>query len=133
MNKANDIILKYKARIVKVNANNIKFRDNKNKLMKAFYHWKELSKKPDEYYPKMNNLFNLIKNYIKKKATTEPFDKIKIAKNPERYLLKILKNRKNQDNRLLNGKFRNLFGRWRKQTIGDNAKDLKAKILYNLK
>ena len=132
-NKANDIILKYKARIVKVNANNIKFRDNKNKLMKAFYHWKELSKKPDEYYPKMNNLFNLIKNYIKKKATTEPFDKIKIAKNPERYLLKILKNRKNQDNRLLNGKFRNLFGRWRKQTIGDNAKDLKAKILYNLK
>ena len=133
MAKANDIILKYKARIVKVNANNIKFRNDQNVLMKAFYHWKAMSKKPDEYYPRMNNLLNLIKNYITKNATYEPFEKIKMSKNPERYLLKVLKNIKNQENRTLNGKLRNLFGRWRKLAMDGIADDLKTKILYNLK
>ena len=133
LKKADDIILKYKAKIVKVNANTIKFRDDKSKLMKAFYHWKQMSRKPDEYYPKINNLLNSIKNYAKKKATKEPFTKIKNSKNPERYLLKLLKNKNNQDARLLDGKLRNLLGRWRKQTFEDKSSDLKAKILYNLK
>ena len=92
-----------------------------------------MSKKPEEYYQKINNLLNSIKKFVQKQATKDPFDKIKASKNPERYLLKLLKNRKNQDNRLLDGKLRNLMGRWRKITTDDNATDLKAKILYNLK
>ena len=81
-----------------------------------------MCKKPEEYYPKINNLLNSIKKFIQKQATKDPFDKIKASKNPERYLLKLLKNRKNQDNRLLDGKLRNLMGRWkgRNQTILKN-------------
>lgn len=131
--KGNDIIQNYKAKIVKINASSIKHKNDNSKLLKAFFHWRAMSKKPEEYYPKINNLLNSIKKFVQKQATKDPFDKIKASKNPERYLLKLLKNRKNQDNRLLDGKLRNLMGRWRKITTDDNATDLKAKILYNLK
>ena len=133
MKKGNDIIQNYKAKIVKINASSIKHKNDNSKLLKAFFHWRAMSKKPEEYYPKINNLLNSIKKFVQKQATKDPFDKIKASKNPERYLLKLLKNRKNQDNRLLDGKLRNLMGRWRKITTDDNATDLKAKILYNLK
>ena len=92
-----------------------------------------MSKKPEEYYPKLNNLLNALKNNIKKNVTKEPLDKIKNSKNPERYLLKLFKNINNQNDRLLNGKLRNLLGRWRKNAIDDKASNLKTKILYNLK
>ena len=133
INKANDIISKYKGKIVQINANNIKNKNDNNKLMKAFFHWKAMSKKPEEYYPKLNNLLNALKNNIKKNVTKEPFDKIKNSTNPERYLLKIFKNINNQNNRLLNGKLRNLLGRWRKNVVDDKTSNLKTKILYNLK
>ena len=84
-----------------------------------------MSKRPEEYYPKINNLLNTLAKNIKKAAAEEPFDKIKNARNPNRYLTKLIKNYKNQENRNLNGKLRNLLGRWRK-AIGDSySKNLK--------
>ena len=60
--------------------------------MKAFFHWRAMSKKPEEYYPKINNLLNTIAKNVKKNATKEPFDKIRNSINPNRYLNKLLKN-----------------------------------------
>jgi len=123
----------YKAKIVDINVRTIKLRNDREKLMKAFFHWRAMSKKPEEYYPRMNNLLNTIAENIKKNISREPFNKIKNSKNPKRYLDKILKNYKNQEKRLLNGKMRNLFGRWRKKIVDKNAKKLKTRMIYNLK
>ena len=63
----------------------------------------------------------------------EPFDLISITRNFERPLTKILKNIKNQEQRLLNGKLRNLFGRWRKKIGNKNIKTLKTNLIYKTK
>ena len=126
-------IKKYKAKIMDIKVNDWKKRTDRDKLMRAFFHWRAMSKKPEEYYPRINNLIESLNRYIKKKATNEPFDLIKISRNPTRHLLKLLKNYDNQEKRLLDGKLRNLLGRWRKATSDTNAKNLKARILYNIK
>ena len=126
-------ISKFKAKIININIDSIRKRNNRDKLMRAFFHWRAMSKRPEDYYPKMKNLLDSIKKYIKNKTTREPFDKIKISINPTRYLLKVLKNNNNQQKRLLEGKLRNLLGRWRKAAGDINIKDLKTKIIYNIK
>ena len=131
--KSNVDITKYKAKIINTNVNNLKKRNDRDRLMRAFFHWRAMSKKPEEYYPRINNLLNSLAKYAKKKATSEPFDLIKISRNPTRHLMKLIKNYDNQEKRLLNGKLRNLLGRWRKAASDTNAKDLKARILYNIK
>ena len=126
-------ITKFKAKIIDINVKKVKNRNDRDKLMRAFFHWRAMSKRPEEYYPKINNLLNTLAKNIKKAASEEPFDKIKNTRNPNRYLTKLIKNYKNQENRNLNGKLRNLLGRWRK-SIGDSySKDLKTKIIYKLK
>ena len=131
--KTDTNISKFKAKIININFDQIRKRNNRDKLMKAFYHWKSLIKKPDEYYPNMNNLINSLSKYIKKKATKEPFDKIKMTRNPTRRLLNLIKNYKNQEKRLLDGKLRNLLGRWRSASNVINSKNLKTKIIFNIK
>ena len=126
-------ISKYKAKLININIDSIIKRNKRDKLIRAFYRWKVMTKKPDEYYPKVNNLLNSLKKYVTKRAVSSPFDQIKITRNPTRYLLKILKNYKNQENRILNGKLRNIIGRWRSGTNDNNTKNLKTKILYNIK
>ena len=131
--KGNENITNYKAKIIDIKVKNVQNRNDRDKLMRAFFHWRAMSKKPEEYYPKINHLFNVIARNIKKNATEEPFDRIKNTRNPYRYLLKVVKNYKNQENRALDGKLRNLLGRWRK-AIGDrHTKSLKTKIIYKLK
>ena len=126
-------INKFKAKIIDINVKNLQNRNDRDRLMRAFFHWRAMSKRPEEYYPKINNLLNILAKNIKKSATDEPFDKIRNTRNPNRYLQKIIKNYKNQENRALNGKLRNLLGRWRK-AIGDKySKNLKTKIIYNLR
>ena len=131
--KINKKISTFKAKIMNINIDKIKKRNDREKLIKAFFHWKSMTKKPEEYYPKINNLLNSITKYIKKKVTEEPFDKIKMTVNPTRYLLNIIKNYDNQEQRLLNGKLRNLLGRWRKASSDIHGKNLKARLIYNIK
>ena len=126
-------ITKFKGKIIDINVKNLQNRTNRDKLMRAFFHWRAMSKRPEEYYPKINNLLNTLAKNIKKSATEEPFDKILNTRNPNRYLNKLIKNYKNQENRNINGKLRNLLGRWRKAIGNSYSKDLKAKIIYNLR
>ena len=126
-------INKYKAKIIDINIKTAKNRNDREKLIKAFFYWRALSKKDEEYYPKINNLLTTIAKNIKKNAVKEPFDNIKNSRNPTRYLKKILKNYKNQEQRILKDKMRNLLGRWRKNNQSKNAKLLKTRMLYNLK
>ena len=97
-------ITKYKAKIININVQNLKNRNNRDKLMRAFFHWRAMSKRPEEYYPKINNLLQVLTKNIKNAATEEPFDKIRNTRNPNRYLLKVIKNYKNQEKRALDGK-----------------------------
>ena len=83
-----------------------KFRTKRDDLMKAFFRWKNMCRKPEEYYPKITRGFNILTKYSKKQLCQEPFDLISITRNFERPLTKILKNIKNQEKRLLNGKLR---------------------------
>ena len=112
---------------------NIKERTDRDLLMKAFFKWKILCRKPDEYYPRITNGLDLLTKYIKKNLCDEPFSKISYYRNFSRPLNKILKNYKNQEDRLLNGKLRNLFGRWGKLIRDENVKDLKKNIIYKTK
>ena len=58
---------KYKAKIIDINIKTVKNRNDREKLIKAFFHWRALSKKDEEYYPKINNLLNTIAKNIKNK------------------------------------------------------------------
>ena len=131
--KGNENITNYKAKIIDINVKNVKNRTNRDKLMRAFFHWRAMSKKPEEYYPKINNLIEILSKNIKKSAAEEPFDKIREARNPNRYLLKLIKNYKNQEKRNMKGKLRSILGRWRKAIDDDKTKNLKSRILLNMK
>ena len=52
--KSNVDITKYKAKIINTNVNNLKKRNDRDRLMRAFFHWRAMSKKPQEYYPRIN-------------------------------------------------------------------------------
>ena len=131
--KATENITILKGKYINIGVKNVKERTNRDLLMKAFFKWKILCRKPEEYYPKITQGFNLLRNYFKKNLCDEPFSKILYHRNFSRPLNKIMKNYRKQENRLLNGKLRNLFGRWRK-LIGDkNIKELKTNIIYKTK
>ena len=123
----------YKAKIIDINIKNVKNRTNREKLIKAFFYWRAMTRKDEEYYPKMNHLLDTISKVIKQNVSKEAFDKINNNRNPNRFLHKLLKNYKNQEKRFLKDKMRNLLGRWRKNIQNKNAKLLKTRMLYNLK
>ena len=131
--KALETISSMKARFVKQGAQRINDRSNRDDLMKAFFRWRTLCRKPDEYYPKITRGFDILTKYSKRKLCEEPFDLISISRNFDRPLKKIIKNYQNQEKRLLNGKLRNLFGRWRKRIGDKNIKSLKTNLIYKTK
>ena len=131
--KATENITLLKRKYININVKNVKERTNRDALMKAFFKWRVLCRKPEEYYPKITQGFSILRNYFKKNLCDEPFTKIYYHRNFTRPLNKIIKNYRNQEKRLLNGKLRNLFGRWRKLIGNENIKDLKTNIIYKTK
>jgi hypothetical protein len=131
--KAIETISSMKAKFINLGTKKINDRTKRDDLMKAFFRWKNMCRKPEEYYPKITRGFNILTKYSKKQLCQEPFDLISITRNFERPLTKILKNIKNQEQRLLNGKLRNLFGRWRKKIGDKNIKELKTNLIYKTK
>ena len=131
--KALETISSMKAKFIHQGTKRINDRTKRDDLMKAFFRWRTLCRKPDEYYPKITRGFNILTKYSKRKLCEEPFDLISITRNFQRPLTKILKNYQNQENRLLNGKLRNLFGRWRKKIGDKNIKSLKTNLIYKTK
>ena len=113
--KALETITSMKAKFIHIGTKKINNRTKRDDLMKAFFRWKNMCRKPEEYYPKITQGFNILTKYTKKQLCNEPFDRIAISRNFERPLTKIFKSYKNQEKRLLNGKMRNLLGRWRKK------------------
>ena len=131
--KALETITSMKAKFVHMGTKKINDRTKRDDLMKAFFRWKNMCRKPDEYYPKITRGFNILTKYSKKQLCQKPFELIYINRNFERPLQKIFKNIKNQEKRILNGKLRNLFGRWRKKIGDKNIKELKTNIIYKTK
>ena len=131
--RATENITLLKGKFVSMGVKNVKERTDRDSLMKAFFKWKILCRKPDEYYPKITKGLDLLTKYFKKNMCDESFSRISYYRNYTRFLNKIIKNYINQENRLLNGKLRNLFGRWRKLIGDENAKDLKTNIIYKTK
>ena len=131
--RATENITLLKGKFINIGVKNVKERTDRDLLMKAFFKWKILCRKPDEYYPKITKGLGLLTKYFKKNLCDEPFSKISYYRNFSRPLNKIIKNYKNQEDRLLNGKLRNLFGRWRKMIGDENVKDLKTNIIYKTK
>ena len=131
--KALETITSMKVKFIHQGTKRINDRTKRDDLMKAFFRWRILCRKPDEYYPKITRGFDILTKYSKRKLCEEPFDLISISRNFERPLKKILKNYQNQENRLLNGKLRNLFGRWRKKIGDKNIKNLKTNLIYKTK
>ena len=131
--KATENITVLKGKYLNLGVKNVKDRTNRDLLMKAFFKWKIMCKKPEEYYPKINKGFNLLSHYFKKNLCDEPFSQIKYHRDFSRPLKRIFKNYRNQKDRLINGKMRNLFGRWRK-LIGDKSmKEMKTNLIYKTK
>ena len=131
--KALETISSMKARFLFKGKRRINKRTKRDILMKAFFRWRVLCRKPGEYYPKITRGFDYLTKYAKKQLCRDPFDLIYIHRNFDRKLKKILKNYENRNKKLLNGKLRNLFGRWRKKANDKNIKDLKGNILFRTK
>ena len=131
--KAIETITTMKARFINQGTKRINDRTRRDDLMKAFFRWRTLCRKPDEYYPKITRGFDLLTKYSKRALCAEPLDLISITRNFNRPLKKIIKNYANQEKRLLNGKLRNLFGRWRKKIGDTNIKNLKTNLIYKTK
>ena len=131
--KARNSISNFKGLFVNKEIKNIVNRSDRDKLMKAFFRWRIMCKKPEEYYPRINNALNILAHKIKKDNCDEPFKKIQFTRNFTRPMTKLFKNYKNQQNRLLNGKMRNLFQRWRKRISDYNVKITKTNLIYRTK
>ena len=131
--KALETISSMKARFLFKGKRRINKRTKRDILMKAFFRWRVLCRKPGEYYPKITRGFDFLTKYAKKQLCRDPFDLIYMHRNFDRKLKKILKNYENRQKKLLNGKLRNLFGRWRKKANDKNIKDLKGNILFRTK
>ena len=131
--KALETITSMKAKFIHIGTKKINNRTKRDDLMKAFFRWKNMCRKPEEYYPKITQGFNILTKYTKKQLCNEPFDRIAISRNFERPLTKIFKSYKNQEKRLLNGKMRNLLGRWRKKIGEKSVKELKTNLIYKTK
>ena len=131
--KAIETITSMKAKFINLGTKKINDRTKRDDLMKAFFRWKNMCRKPEEYYPKITRGFNLITKYAKKNLCQRPFDLISINRNFERPLKKIFKSIQNQEKRIINGKLRNLFGRWRKKIGDKNIKELKTNLIYKTK
>ena len=56
-----------------INIKTVKNRNDREKLMRAFFRWRAMSKKDEEYYPKINNLLNTIAKNVKNNAVKEIF------------------------------------------------------------
>ena len=131
--KALESISSMKAKFMNQGTKRINDRTRRDDLMKAFFRWRTLCRKPDEYYPKITRGFDILTKYSKRKLCEEPFDLISISRNFDRPLKRIIKNYENQEKRLLHGKLRNLFGRWRKKIGDKNIKNLKTNLIYKTK
>ena len=131
--KALETIASMKARFLYTGKTKINERNKRDILMKAFFRWKIICRKPDEYYPRITRGFDLMSKYTKKQLCDDSFGLIRIHRSFDRILKKIIKNYENQEKRLLNGKLRNLFGRWRKKINDKNIKDLKGNFLFKTK
>ena len=131
--KDEENIKTYKAKIMNINSKNINNRSNRDKLMKYFNHWKIMSKNPKEYYLMVKKFLDTLANTIKINSSAEPFEKIKDTINPTRNLLKIISNKKNLEKNALRNKLCNMLGRWRKISSDIGEKNIKTKIIYNLR
>ena len=131
--KAKDNISNFKGLFVNKEVKRIVQRSDRDKLMKAFFRWRIMCKKPEEYYPRINNALEILTHKIKRDNCDEPFKKIQFTRNFTRPLNKIIKNYRNQYNRLLDGKMRNLFQRWRNRINDYNIKITKTNLIYRTK
>ena len=131
--KALETITSMKARFLYKGKRRINKRTKRDILMKAFFRWRVLCRKPGEYYPKITRGFNFMTKYAKKILCRKAFDLVYMNRNYDRKLKKLLKNYENRKKKLLNGKLRNLFGRWRKKANDKNIKNLKGNILFRTK
>ena len=131
--KALETIASMKARFLYTGKTKINERNKRDILMKAFFRWKIICRKPDEYYPRITRGFDLMSKYAKKQLCDDAFGLIRIHRSFDRILKKIIKNYENQEKRILNGKLRNIFGRWRKKINDKNIKNLKGNILFKTK
>ena len=93
--KAIETITSMKAKFIHYGTKKINDRTKRDDLMKAFFHWKNMCRKPEEYYPKITRGFNLLTKYSKKQLCQKPFELIYINRNFERPLTKIFKSIKN--------------------------------------
>ena len=74
--KATENITLLKGKYLNLGVKNVKNRTNRDLLMKAFFKWKILCKKPEEYYPKINQGFNILSRYFKKNLCFTIFSKL---------------------------------------------------------
>ena len=131
--KVKENILNLKAKFIKQNANRVKERSNRDKLLKAFFKWRNECRKPEEYYPKMMKGLNLLKHYINNKDCKEPFTKLKSSKNYKRRLNPILKNRTKNENKLKKDILRKTLNKWRRKINLGNIKNLKTELMLKTK
>ena len=65
--KALETITSMKAKFIHQGTKRINDRTKRDDLMKAFFRWRTLCRKPDEYYPKITRGFNILTKYSKRK------------------------------------------------------------------
>ena len=70
--KAIETITSMKSKFIQMGTKNINNRTRRDNLMKAFFKWKNMCRKPEEYYPKITRGFNLLSKYSKKQWSASP-------------------------------------------------------------
>lgn len=64
--RATENITILKGKFINMGVRNVKERTDRDLLMKAFFKWKHLCRKPEEYYPKITQGFRLLTHHFKK-------------------------------------------------------------------
>ena len=90
----------FRSKVLRSSVKRAADRMDRDALIKAFFKWKNLARNPDDYYPKMNKGFDLLKSALLKRTCKEPYELIKDTKNMGRHIDKVLRSKARRDKQI---------------------------------
>ncbi|MGL4948124.1 MAG: hypothetical protein ACRC42_01935, partial [Mycoplasma sp.] len=133
LENANQASKLYKSNMLKSKGRRIDDRKNRDDILKAYFKWKNLCRNPDDYYPKIAKGLNQWDHTWKNNQLTEPFNKLKGAKNYARRLIPLLKSNENLQKRLNKDLLKDKFNKWKDMIYKEHISDLKTNIVFKTK
>ncbi|MCQ2815840.1 MAG: hypothetical protein MJ252_01105 [archaeon] len=128
----NELNKNFREKVLRSSCKKVFDRSNRDKLIKAFFKWKNMSRNADDYYPKINKGLEKLRSALRKKECKDPLEKIKNTKNMGRHVEKLLRSKVRRRKQNDKDDLKKYFNRWRQEILYQKIKENKAILLKNL-